>query len=494
MTSAKTLVVSLDCVNADLLDRWSREGRLPTLNRLRETSATARVRAKSISVESDWNTFYAGRQPAEHGHVSYDEIIPGTYRSAITTGCRSQFEPFWQTVSQNGGRAVVLNPVHSFANPNTNGIVITDWLIHDAGHYFPIASHPTRIADDILRRYPDDPVNANDWGHSPNADPRRLLAGKRETLRRKVEFITGLLRDESWDIAYVGLDECHEMGHLFWHLHDPGHPRAADVSESGSFDPIAEILTDMDKQLGVLTELAPENCTIVVLSIGGIGPNYHWSHLVDTILARLDNPQDRSGSGYTALRRLWNSIPHSVQKPLHSVRHSVREALLQRRRRRSRAFALPINERAGGIRLNVAGREPSGFIEPGSAYDTACQDLISAFRELACAKTGAPLVKSIEKTTDIQAGPYLDLMPDLIIEWNTDQPISTAVSERTGRISRNFTDARTGHHLNDGFLLYSHGQPGPPSLSEPVDLADIGKAIVARHSDPAAAFGHGLFA
>ena len=489
--AGKALVISLDCVNAALLDQWTANGRLPNLARLRSSGTVARLTCNSVSIEADWHTLYTGRQASEHGHCSYDEIIPGTYRSRMTMAPRTVCKPFWETLSEEGAQVIVLNPVHAAPAPIPNGVVITDWLIHDAGHYNDPASYPPECVADLLSRYPTDPVNPNDWGHSANADPRRLLAAKIETLRRKADVLSELLRSRTWDLCYVGFDEGHEMSHLFWHLHDPSHPRHhAGQSDA---DPLAAMLTEMDQAVGRIIADIDEDCAIIVVSIGGIAANYHWSHLVDRILQRIDNPGDRSGRAYKAFRALWNQVPHPVQRSLFGLRHQFREQLMERDRRKRRAFALPLNERAGAIRINLSGREPNGLVAPGAEYDAVCRDLSKTFESLVCVRTGAPLVRAVVKTRDVLKGPYLDRLPDLMIEWNVDQPIFTATSPRTGEITRGFTDARTGHHINDGFILISGAGIEQKQPTGPVDLADIAKGLVAHVRSSQVPFGSSLF-
>jgi predicted AlkP superfamily phosphohydrolase/phosphomutase len=489
--SGKALVISLDCVNAELLDEWTATGRLPNLARLRKQGSAGRLSCRSVSIEADWHTFYTGQQPSQHGHCSYDEIIPGTYRSRVTTGPRTVCRTFWETLSEDGARVIALNPVHAAPSPIVNGVMITDWLVHDAGHYAKLASYPPELAGELLARYPDDPVNPNDWGHSVTANPERLLASKRETLRRKVEVLSELMQSRRWDLCYAGFDECHEMSHLFWHLHDPSHPRH---SEAPGEDPLTKMLMELDATVGQLVDGVGKDCAIIVVSISGIGPNYHWSHLVDTILRRVDNPVDASGSTYKRLRALWNRIPHPVQRTLYGLRHSLRETMLERDRRKQRAFALPLNERAGSVRINLAGREPNGIVAEGAEYDEVCEDLSEVFKSLVCVETGAPLVRSVVKTRDVLDGPFLDRLPDLMIEWNVDRPISAVTSARTGEIRRDYTDARTGHHLNDGFLLISGAGPGGEAFKGDVDLAEVAEAVIAHVRFAHAPFGASLLA
>jgi hypothetical protein len=112
---------------------------------------------------------------------------------------------------------------------------------------------------------------------------------------------------------------------------------------------------------------------------------------------------------------------------------------------------------------------------------------------MVCARTGARLARSVVKTRDVLDGPYLDLLPDLMIEWNVDQPIDVATSALTGEIEREYTDARTGHHINDGFLLVSGAGAGQKWPTRTVDLADIAKAVIAHVRSSQGSFGAGIF-
>jgi predicted AlkP superfamily phosphohydrolase/phosphomutase len=466
------LVVSIDCVNAELLDELTRSGALPNLSALRSVGGACRTRGLGLSAEGDWLSFYTGMEPAQHGHIAYDEIIPGTYRSQFTTGARTEHKPHYQEIDEAGGRALVLNPVHIGLSKLAHGRVITNFQGHDAGHYFPLASWPPVIAEELADRYPDDPVNPNDWGQSKYADHERLLKGKRETLRRKIAVFRDLTERDPWDYAYLGLDECHEMSHLFWHLHDTAHPRHRATER----DPLLAMLRDIDAALGDLFETLPSDCERVVVSLAGIGGNYHWSFLVDELLALFQPSPPARQSHYQLFRRLWNMTPHTLQRSIHELRHNVREAMLAKKRTRQVAFAMPLNEVSGAVRINLAGREPKGIV-PAAEFDAVCLDLKSKFESLRCADTGIPLIKSVVRSGDIQSGPHLARMPDLLIEWNTEQPIYRASLPGGGVFERKFDDARTGHHLNDGLILYS--SPNEVSSAEPARLSAVGAAITA---------------
>jgi hypothetical protein len=113
---------------------------------------------------------------------------------------------------------------------------------------------------------------------------------------------------------------------------------------------------------------------------------------------------------------------------------------------------------------------------------------------LVCAETGTPLVRSVVKTRDALSGPFLDRLPDLMIEWNVDRPISTVTSPRTDEIKRDYTDARTGHHINDGFLLISGPRAEGEAFKGNVDLANVARGVIACVRSAEAPFGARVFA
>ena len=185
------------------------------------SGVVARVACRSVSIEADWHTFYTGRQPSEHGHCSYDEIIPGTYRSRMTTAPRTVYKPFWETLSQEGAQVIAFNPVHAAPSPVANGIVITDWLVHDAGHYGSRrATHRSSLLSCSLAIQGIRSIRTT--GAIPPMPIR--TPSRRQNARHCAaswRFLTELLQSRAWDVCYVGFDECHEMSHLFWHIHDP---------------------------------------------------------------------------------------------------------------------------------------------------------------------------------------------------------------------------------------------------------------------------------
>jgi predicted AlkP superfamily phosphohydrolase/phosphomutase len=135
---------------------------------------------------------------------------------------------------------------------------------------------------------------------------------------------------------------------------------------------------------------------------------------------------------------------------------------------------VPTNANSAGIRLNLAGREPSGTLQPGTEADAFVERLIGDLQDIVDPSDGRRLVKEIIRSRDAFPGEHAHLLPDLFIRWNRDQPISGVSSPKIGTIiEEDHSTRRTGDHRPGGlfFLRGPHIPTGvqlPPAQDEDI--------------------------
>src|SRR4030095_7797748 len=105
-------------------------------------------------------------------------------------------------------------------------------------------------------------------------------------------------------------------------------------------------------------------------------------------------------------------------------------------RSKRKCFEVTNNGATGGIRLNVIGREPRGLVRPGEEFDALCQLLSEDLLSIVDVVSGTPLVKRVIKTADAYCGPRLPDLPDLLIDWNREAPISRIRSPKIGTMEQ----------------------------------------------------------
>jgi hypothetical protein len=171
--------------------------------------------------------------------------------------------------------------------------------------------------------------------------------------------------------------------------------------------------------------------------------------LLDRILVRLEDGKTvtRSQPLMKLLRAGWRSMPDAIRRPLKPLRNKVSNDNFQPNRKGHRFFEIIANDRTGGIRINLAGREADGIVQPGEEYQSLCRQLIADLRDVKNAETGEPLAEEIFLVRDHYSGPNLDKLPDILMTWNRTKPINAATSEKIGYVDKTgLCLTRTGDH------------------------------------------------
>lgn len=126
-------------------------------------------------------------------------------------------------------------------------------------------------------------------------------------------------------------------------------------------------------------------------------------------------------------------------------------------------FPVPNGTAASGIRLNLVGREPAGRLAPADV-DGFCAELTESLLEITDDRTGGPLVRRVIRTSREFPGPYVDRLPDLLVEWSDDVPTGSAIvgqgagcrvavrSPRIGALEGVNEFGRTGAHRPTGWF------------------------------------------
>lgn len=474
--TAKSVLIELDSIHSSILQRYIDAGVMPNLARVAECGMAGDLAYEVPLQISAWASAHTGLSAAEHGICAYDKRVPGTYRIRPQRPVLRPGATYWEALGDAGKRVLVVNNVNGVVTPEINGIHLCGWSTHVTGIYTRTTSWPKELAAELCRRFPDDLFHEDDWGGMAYVDARRMQESILANLDRKAEVYGELLAREAWDHVHLGFDDVHAMSHVLWHVADPD-PEQAGVRL------FPETLAALDSSLGVVLDAAGSGTTVIVTALAGIGPRNTWSHMIDRILARYFDGGGERPSAYGVLGRLWGRQPHWVTSRLLPLKSALRERHLAPKRRRSKAFAMPLNEESGAIRINLNGREPDGRVEPGAEYDAVRRELDAALRELCDTETGLPLVLDVVHMPAAVTQDNHDL-PDMFLLWNRAADMTAVESKRLGRITREFSPARSGDHHIDG-ALYARGPAlGEAPLPSQVSVLDIVPTIAAIHGLP----------
>jgi predicted AlkP superfamily phosphohydrolase/phosphomutase len=486
------VMVGLDAFDPGLARGWAAAGELPTLARLLEGGAHCTVRNPfGLFVGALWTSFAAAMRPSRTRFHCWDEIDPATYRWRLCPPKPELYAPFWRRIGEAGRRVAAVDVPHARAEP-LNGIELFEWGCHD--RHYGLHGFPAALAGEAAERFGFHPVlGMQGWRErhfSPDdfyarkgrfrtpAEEGKLVRAMAAGVESKGALLRALQARENWDLFLAVFGESHAIGHQQWHLHDESHPRFDEAARAAAGgDPILRVYRAIDAELGRLLARAPADAAILVHLSHGMTGHHDGTHLLDEVLARLEGRDFRQSvkPALPALRHVADRLGLPVgwrSRLAAAVRGDPPRA-------GRRFFASPNNCVYGGIRFNLAGREPDGRVAP-EEVETLARELELELRALVNLKTGGPVVLAVHRCSEHYPRAADDRMPDLFVEWERSAPIEAVASPGVGTLVAPYTHWRTGDHEADGLLIAV--APDLPAGAEmsPLAIEDLGPSVAAR--------------
>lgn len=478
MKLSPVVFIGLDSADPALLLKWEQEGLLPSLGALRRRSLRGRViLPPGLGTGAMWVSLYSGVSPAKHGRYFGRQIEDDAYRVVPFRQDAVKQAPVWVAASHARKRVAVIDiPVAPLAEQLT-GIQIKDWGAHDP--VFPsVRTCPPSLAEEVTARFGSDPAGNCDRPRKNFTEFRDRLI---ERVEKKAQLACHYLQQGGWDLFMAAFGDSHCVAHQAWHLHDPSHPLHDPEFARAHGDPVKDVYIALDRAVGRILQCVSPETTFILFSGSGMGPNYTGNHLLDDALRRLEGlPVTPSRTAVQAVKQVYRKVlPDVVRSWLGPLGDRVEEMSLASERGGRMCYAIPHNDLSGAVRFNVVGREPNGRVKRGEEYDALCASLRRDLMELRNPDTGTTVVADVLKTSDLYVGPYLDQLPDVLVVWNRERPITAIASEKIGEIRGVRMSKRTGDHTPNGVFFASGPGTGAGELADPVPVENFAPTIAA---------------
>lgn len=502
--SNQVIAIGIDIASPELIWRWAREGHLPALASLMRRGARGNLSSVSdISSGSIWPTFFTGNNPVKNGQFfTHMQLISGAYRIGKKYADDVKTKPFWSYLSDAGKKVCIIDIPQTYPIKNLNGIQITGWGAEYPG--WKRSSWPPPLINEMVSRFGPHPLaNAYRLSIKPQSlsDYKVLYRNLLTGAEKKGAMSLELLKREPWDFFLTIFPETHWATHLLWHIQDKNHKDYDDQMTTTFGNPFLGLLSKIDSYIQQFVETYPD-ATFLIFSLSGMGPNYSGWHLLPEVLEKLGlagNQNEKQniennlhkGLGFLPSRR-WGSYKiRKVEdtlslKAIETAKRIIPERIWDKGSRyflyagnnwsKSRAFCIP-NDYSGAIRINLIGREPHGKVQPGTKYDTLCEEIKRDLLGLKNASTGENAVSEVIKIRDFYQTKDLGDFPDLIVKWKSDRPIQELTSPKIGRVTGEHPERRTGAHRPYGFIVAS-GKNIQPKENIEGNIMDLAPTIL----------------
>ncbi|HMR30223.1 MAG TPA: alkaline phosphatase family protein [Geminicoccaceae bacterium] len=491
--TGRVLLIGLDSADAELIERWSDQGHLPTFARLRQEGLWTRLRTTAeVMHVSAWPTIYTGVTPGGHGMYHAYQVRAGDQRIQRTSPAWCARPPFWKHLDDAGRRCIVLDAFMDWPLPGFKGQQV---LEYGTWTWFgEPGSTPPGLLKDILRQFGPYPVPDHSRLTSVPADlvgfRDRLVAGA----TKKAEVSRWLMREQPWDMLFVTFAEPHGAGHYLWHAEDPHYPSHPAGGVAGMATPIRDVYVAVDRAIGEILQAVDDRTTVLVTSGDGMGPNYSATHHLPPMLARMglyaSQESGGGGSKKSLLKQVRGMVPMPVRRAItrclpRDIQHRLSTGWVNAGMDWGRTSIFPIpNSNEAYLRVNLRGREPQGIVAPGGESERLLETLGAEMRALVNPDNGVLAAERVTLVDDAFAGPERRHLPDLVVGWDNEARVLRDLSgpccgQVHGPAGYEIAPYYTGNHRALAFLA-ARG-PHVDSCGGAVDghIVDIPASILA---------------
>ena len=486
------VVLGLDGVPPELVERGLAEGRLPNFERMRAEGADGRTRSTVPPLSMiAWSSFATGRNPGNHGVYNFMLKDVGEYGTNFVNAdtLREQSIPVWEYLDAEDKRSGVMNVMPGYPPSETSGFHISDNITTPStGSY----AFPGELREDIEARvgeYDVDPYESYDDGtDGDNLDA--LLENFFRIERKRIEVAKLLLEEypcEFYSLVFSGPDN---VLHVLGHVLDDTHPKHDPAVAARHEDKPLQLLELYDELLGWVMERMDEEDSLLVLSDHGHGPIYQTINLNSWLYnAGYLELEDRA---WTRLKQFgYNYVYDAVETVMSELNlfsklkmgvartsgggsgPDLAELLTISRKDVEWSETAAFTVASGGqIYLNTDDHRDGAV--PAHRYDQIRERLREELLAIEHPDRGDRVIDSVLYGEDVYGDEYADTRPDLVCMPAPGYQIQYPQTMQTNRV---FGDPpKTGSHtsMNEmNGIFYGWGGPIENESGMTVDLTDF---------------------
>lgn len=215
-----------------------------------------------------WTSMFSGVLPQKHKIFGFTENTdPVSIKPPSVSKSTIKYPLLWDIFSEKNKFVVAAFIPFAYPPPKIKGLFISGMGTPSAKSNFV---YPSSRKSEIL-----------DFGVNPDIPHEELIEDydsmKKtyfENMRNSMELVKYLMEYDPWNLFIYVVDEIDRIQHVFWKFIDPAHPLYDEKAASEYASTILEAYKIADDFLGYLYKELPSDCTLMLASDHGMGPNY----------------------------------------------------------------------------------------------------------------------------------------------------------------------------------------------------------------------------
>ncbi len=442
----RVAIIGLDCVTPQLLFR-DLANETPNIHKLMSNGMHGDLASITppITVPA-WACAMTGKTPGQLGIYGFRNRKDNSYDGLSIATSASVREPtVWDLLGEQGKKSLLIGVPPGYPIKPLEGWRISCFLTPPSAKSY---AYPAEVMAEVEQELgPEEPYifdipNFREKGMEQVHDQLYKMTDRKFRVARR------MVRNKPWDFFMMVEMAADRLHHVFWQHFDPTHPKY----EPGN--PFESAFQDyyryLDKEVGSLIELLPDDCITIVMSDHGARMMQGGVCFNDWLIQE----------DYLALYEDVAEVTPIAKAPIDW----------------SRTVAWGDGGYYGRCFLNVKGREPQGTIEP-SQYEAVRDELISKL-EAQLDPDGRPLGTKVLKPDQVYPD-VVGVAPDLIVyfadlEWRSVGTVGNP------EIFTHENDTGPDGANHDKTAVFSMmGLPGQPMGEvDGLNLVDVGPSVL----------------
>ena len=492
------VLLGLDVGDPDEIERWAREGYLPTIASIMNKGCWARiVGPEMLSEQGLWFAMFNGVSKAKHGYYYFRQLKPGTYDLEAFHGLHTAEQPFWSYLRNSGKQVAQIDVPDACPVPGLPGWQLLNWAIHNIQYpYLAAHAEPAELLQEVREIFgPRTLIHEALWAKFEVE--LRLYRAMLQRIEKKGALCRTLIDKQPPDLFVTVFSESHTGSHQFW-KHRPEAPKNGNApAENPLRYAIRDIYQAIDRQFGLILDHFPPDANVFILSSSGMEDHYPSIGLIDSFCRRLGfqaTPNAPTGPSLNPLGIARRLMPESLRIAISKrLPRATQDRLIENQFRngtdwtRTTAFNIPSHYNSF-VRVNLRGREPAGIVESGQEYESLLKRIEDELDLLIDPVSGESPVREVFRSSGYGKAVHVAL-PDLIVKWKPAQYFRAKLHHPKAELSqpvpgffRDSEHSETGFAAAAGPDIHGKGYIGEVGLLDlaPTFLKVLGQPIPER--------------
>lgn len=263
--NVKVAVIGLDSAAPQLVFYQYRE-ELPNLARLMGKGLWGELESTipPITVPA-WLSMVTSLDPGQLGLYGFRNRRSYNYNDHVIANSNMvEADTVWDVLGRAGKRVILLGVPPSYPPKPVNGVLTTCFLTPSTKSQYTYPPELRKEVEKVVGEYKIDVENFR------TEDKEKLLEEIYELAEQRFTLAKHFLTTKPWDffmMVEMGVDR---IQHGFWKFTDPNHPKHTPGNKY--LNVIKDYYKYLDKKIGELLDLLPEETNIVVVSDHGAQP------------------------------------------------------------------------------------------------------------------------------------------------------------------------------------------------------------------------------